>query len=122
VPSEDDRLAISRILRLGYVSVSNEEPKVLVPVFDAEQYGQFCSIISELEREFVQDVFPSYIEDYAATIDEHIPSFISEDERYFVSHDIGPHYAVLYWLSDHGYLRYPTDEEARRLCTVVWCS
>jgi len=121
-PNEHDKLAISRIVDLGYVNVQNEKPKVMVPFFSAEQFEQFCSITSELERELVEDTFPSYIANYAEIIDEHIPRFVSEDERSFVKHDIGPQYAVVYWLSDHCCLRYPTDEEARRLCTVAWCS
>lgn len=121
-PNEHDKLAISRMVDLGYVHVQDEKPKVMVPFFSAEQFRRFCSITSELERELKKDVFPKYIADYAAIIDEQIPRFISEDERNFVKHEICPQYAVVYWLSDHGYLRYPTDEEARRLCTVFWCS
>ena len=121
-PNEHDKLAISRMVDLGYVTVSNEKPRVMIPFFNAEQFGQFCSTTSELERELREDVFPGYIAKYAEIIDEHIPRFISDDERSFVKHDIGPQFAVVYWLSDHGYLRYPTDEEARRLSTVAWCS
>jgi hypothetical protein len=53
--------------------------------------------------------------------EKHIPKFISKEERYYLSHGIYPQYAVLFYLTDNGYLRYPTDEEAKRICTVLWC-
>ena len=57
----------------------------------------------------------------AENLAQEIPSFISKEERNYLKYQLYPQYAVLYWLSDNGLLRYPTDEEAMRLCTVVWC-
>ena len=62
-----------------------------------------------------------FIEGYARTMEKEIPGFLPPDIRRYLKYQAYPQYAVLYWLADKGYLRYPTVEEAKRLCTVVWC-
>ena len=54
-------------------------------------------------------------------MEKEIPGFLPPDIRRYLKYQAYPQYAVLYWLADKGYLRYPTVEEAKRLCTVVWC-
>jgi len=61
------------------------------------------------------------IEKFSAEIDKEIPAFISKEERTYLKYQLYPQHAVLYRLSDNGLLRFPTDEEAKRMCTVVWC-
>jgi hypothetical protein len=43
------------------------------------------------------------------------------DQKNYLKYSGSPQHAVLYWLADNGFLRYPNDEEAKRICSVVWC-
>ena len=74
-----------------------------------------------IEKEAGQTLFTGFIEGYARTMEKEIPGFLPPDIRRYLKYQAYPQYAVLYWLADKGYLRYPTVEEAKRLCTVVWC-
>ena len=120
-PNENDKLIISKMADLGYVSVVNGVTRILIPFFDKEQYIKLQTIFSDIKRELGEDLFADYINNYAKQFEKHIPKFVPKDERFYRSHDIYPHYAVLYYLADTGYLRYPTDEETKRVCTVLWC-
>jgi RNA polymerase sigma factor (sigma-70 family) len=120
-PNENDKLIISKMVDLGYVKVENETPRILIPFFDKVQYMKLQEIFNDIKEEVGEDLFTDYINNYAKEFEKYIPNFVSKDERYFMSHNIYPHYAVLYYLADKGWLRYPTDEEAKRVCTVLWC-
>jgi RNA polymerase sigma factor (sigma-70 family) len=120
-PNENDKLVISKMVDLGYVSVENEVPKILIPFFDKQQYIKLQAIFNDIKEELGEDLFADYINNYAKQFEKYIPSFVSKDEKYYIAHKIYPHYAVLYYLADKGCLRYPTDDEAKRLCTVLWC-
>lgn len=61
------------------------------------------------------------MEGYASIAEEIIPAFLPAAERDFHKYmQCVPDYIVLYCLDDAGMLRTPSDEESRRLCTVVW--
>jgi RNA polymerase sigma factor (sigma-70 family) len=120
-PNENDKLIISKMVDLGYVSVENEVSKILIPFLDKTQYIKLKEIFEDIKAETGAELFSDYINNYAQQFEKHIPLFVSKDERYYASHSIYPHYAVLYHLADAGYLRYPTEEEAKRLCTILWC-
>lgn len=118
-PNENDKLEIARLIELGYVKMNNNTPEILIPFFDKEQYTRLMAIFSEVKAS-LGNPFAEYIEGYAKIMDAHIPDFISREERYHVTHSIYPQYAVLFHLVDRGLLRYPSDEEVKRLATIVW--
>ncbi|MDR1687102.1 MAG: hypothetical protein LBS21_00635 [Clostridiales bacterium] len=68
-----------------------------------------------------QYLFADFIEGFAREIEKEIPPFVTGAKRTYLKYQAYPQYSVLYWLADNGLLRYPTDEEAKRLCTIVWC-
>jgi hypothetical protein len=65
-------------------------------------------------------MFTDYILKFADYIESEIPSFINEDEKNYLRFSAYPQYAILYRLQDNGFLRVPTAEEAKRLCSIVW--
>jgi len=121
-PNELDKLAIAREAEAGYVKMADGRPKLLIPFFAKDEHEKLSLIIDEIIGELGEDLFADYIEKWAKLFDDEIPAFISKEERIYHRYKIYPQYAILYWLADNGVLRYPTDEEAKRLCTVVWCT
>lgn len=121
-PNKFDQLVISREAEQGYVCMENNHPKMLIPFFFKDEYEQLGKILDEIIAELGETLFADYIDDFAIAFEKELPAFISKEERIYHKYKIYPQYAVLYWLTDNGYLRYPTDEEAKRLCTVVWCT
>lgn len=121
-PNELDKLVITREAEQGYVKMGNGTPKILIPYFIKSQYEKLTVILDEIIAELGEDMFADYIEKFAEIFNKEIPDFVSKEERVYHKYKIYPQYAILYWLSDNGYLRYPTEEEAKRLCTVVWCT
>ncbi len=120
VPNEHDKLVIAREAEEGYVRMIDGKPKILVPYFNKPEFSSLSNILDEILAELGEEIFIDYIEKYANSFEKEIPDFISSEERVYHKYKIYPQYAVLYWLTDNDFLRYPTDEEAKRLCTVVW--
>jgi RNA polymerase sigma factor (sigma-70 family) len=119
-PNEHDQLLIAQHVELGYVRMEDNRPKLLIPFFQKEEYDRFQTIINEMINEVGDDFFADYLEDYARQFESEIPRFLSKEEQSYHRFKLSPHYAILYWLTDNGYLRYPDDEEAKRMCTIVW--
>ena len=120
-PNKYDKTAIASLVGEGYARVKNDVPELMIPFFDAEEYGRLREQLDIIEKEAGQTLFTGFIEGYARTMEKEIPGFLPPDIRRYLKYQAYPQYAVLYWLADKGYLRYPTVEEAKRLCTVVWC-
>ena len=121
-PNELDKLVIAREAEQGYVKMVDDKLKMLIPFFSKDEYDNLNVILDEIINELGEDLFVEYIENFARLFEKEIPIFISEEEKIYHKYKIYPQYAILYWLSDNILLRYPTDEEAKRLCTVVWCN
>lgn len=120
IPNELDKLMIARFAEQGYVKIEKDLPKLLIPFLVEEEYEQLSVILDEIVAELGEEMFADYIERFAGQFEAEIPGFVSKEERIYHKYKIFPQYAILYSLAEHGYLRYPDEEEAKRLCTVVW--
>ena len=120
IPNEMDKLIIAKAVENGYVKVESGHTALLIPYFTKNEFDKLVTIIDEAKAEVGSDVFEPYIKNFAKMYVKEIPDFVPEADRIHFSNNIYPQYAVLYYLSDNGYLRYPDNEEAKRLCTVVW--
>lgn len=120
-PNEYDKAIISSLAEPGYVKMEKDKPVLLIPFLDKEEYARLQRVLDGIQKEAGETLFADFIEGFAAAMEKEIPAFISPSERIYLQYQAYPQYAVLYWLADNGRLRYPTDEEAKRLCTVVWC-
>jgi len=119
-PNDYDKEMITSLVKQGYVKMENDRPKLLIPFLFADEVQKLNELGEKLNEETGENLFVDFIEGYAAEISKEIPSFISEDIRTYLKYQAYPQLAVMYWLADNGLLRYPTDEEAKRLCTIVW--
>jgi len=121
-PTSMDKETIAEYVSMGYVQVDGNTPKLLVPFLYKEEYNSLMKLMDEIVEEVGENLFVDYIEAYAEIIEKELPAFITKEERIYHKGVLVPWYAVLYWLSSNGYLRYPTEEEAKRLCIIVWCT
>ncbi len=120
-PNEYEKAMIASFAERGYAKAENGKPILLIPFFDKDENVKLRRVLDIIQKEAGETLFTPFIEGFAEMIEKEIPSFVSADERVYLKYQAYPQYAVLYWLSDNGYLKYPSDEEAKRLCTVVWC-
>ena len=85
-----------------------------------DEYEKLDKILLDIEAELGDDFFIEYIEGYMKKAKGQIPNFLPENERNYVATKISCISAMPYYLSTIGKLRYPTDEEAKRLGIIIW--
>jgi len=119
-PNDYDKILIAKHAGLGYIKVDGGKPQMMIPYLNKDEYEKLDKIFSEIESELGNDFFVDFNESYTKKAKSQIPDFISEDEKVNTIGGITCAYAIPYYLSEHNKLRYPTDEEAKRLCTIVW--
>ncbi|MDR0314167.1 MAG: hypothetical protein LBI14_11300, partial [Treponema sp.] len=120
-PNDYDKMRIAAFVQQGYAKMEGGNPKLMIPFFDAEEWASFNAVLDKIQKEIGETLFAGLIEGFAEAMEKEIPSFISKDEKTYLKYSAYPQYALLCWLVDNGLLRDPTDEEAKRLSTVVWC-
>jgi len=120
--TELDKEVFARQAEQGYVQMVDGQPKMMIPFLTKVEHDKLQKILDEIIVELGEHFFVDYIEKFAEMFAKELPEFISKGERDYHASRIYPQYAVLYWLAGNGLLRYPSVEEAKRLCTVVWCT
>jgi len=119
-PDNYDKTLIARYVELGYVKVENDKMSMLIPYLKKDEYEKLDKILLEVEAELGDDYFVDYIEGYMKKVKAQTPDFLPENEKNYVATGISAITAVPYYLADCGKLRYPTDEEAKRLGIIIW--
>lgn len=120
-PNDYDKQMIVSFIEQGYVKIENNRPKLLIPFLFPDEWQKYNALWQKINHDIGENIFAEFIEGFTRELESEIPPFISNAERIYLKYQAYPQYSVLYWLSDNGLLRYPTDEEAKRLCTIVWC-
>jgi len=120
-PNDFDKEMIASFANQGYAKMEDGKPQLLIPFLTADEWQKYNEIWAKIHHDIGQNIFVDFIEGFAAEIQKEIPPFISENERIYLKYQAYPQYSVLYWLADNGLLRYPSDEEAKRLSTIIWC-
>ena len=120
-PNNYDKELVASFTKQGYAKMENGKPKLLIPFLFADEWQKYNELWEKIHNDIGQNIFAAFIEGFAVEIQKEIPPFISEAERIYLKYQAYPQYSVLYWLTDNGLLRYPTDEEAKRLSTIIWC-
>jgi hypothetical protein len=115
-----EKNAAVSLVEQGYLKFEDKRPILLIPVLNLQEKEGLNVIFQEIYNELGETMLTDYILKFAEYIESEIPRFIGEDEKNYLRFAAYPQYAILYWLQDNGFLRVPTDEEAKRLCSVVW--
>jgi hypothetical protein len=118
--SELDKLTLAKHIANGYAVMENNRPRLLIPAMTKDEYAQLGIIFTEIISELGKGFFTKYTESYAEQVSKELPSFLPAGIRNFYKYLIQPHYAALYRLNNNGKLRTPSDEEAKRMCLIVW--
>lgn len=118
-----DKILIARYAEMGLVKVDHAKSDkifMLIPYLKKEEYEKLNAILLDIEAELGNDYFVDYIESYMKKAKGQIPDFLPENEKNFVAAAISCIAALPFYLSTVGKLRYPTDEEAKRLGIIIW--
>ncbi|MDL2287403.1 sigma-70 family RNA polymerase sigma factor [Eubacteriales bacterium OttesenSCG-928-G02] len=119
-PNEYDKAAFVPLIESRYAKTIDGKPVLLIPYFNENEYKMLEELLDTIHKEVGETLFADFIEGFSKVAEKEIPDFISPEEKIYLKYQAYPQYAVLYWLADNNLLRYPTDSEALRLCTVVW--
>lgn len=117
-PTEHEKEMIAELARKGYVVMENGAPRIGIPFFTGTAVRDYLTKISPnyIRKEAVMAAY----EDFMAYTKPKIPAYVSGVEREFVSSSFQPEAAIMYVLYQNGYLREPTEDEKRRICTLIW--
>jgi hypothetical protein len=118
-----DKTLIARYVEMGLVKVDREKGdkiSILIPYLNKDEYEKLNTIFLNIEAELGDDFFVDYIEGYMKKAKAQVPGFLPENERNFVATGISCSTALTFYLSAIGKLRYPTEEEAKRLGIIIW--
>ena len=121
--NEYDKTLIASFVEAGLVKVDHtqgDKISLLIPYLEKDEYEKLDKILLETEAALGEDFFVDYIEGYMKAAKKHIPDFLPDNEKNYVSTGITCINAVPYYLASVGKLRYPTDEEAKRLGIIIW--
>ena len=119
-PEKYDKNLIAKYAGLSYVKAEDDKISMLIPYLKKNEYEKLDKILLEVESELGDDFFVDYIEGYMKTVKKQLPDFLPDNEKNYVATGICSITAIPYYLAEHGRLRYPTDEEAKRLGILIW--
>jgi RNA polymerase sigma factor (sigma-70 family) len=116
-----DKEIISDLISKGYVSNIGSELKICVPYLSHDQMVAVNTVLQKCYNEMLdENKIYQASESYIDTMNKKIPSFVDENERRHLLTSFSP-FATIFWvLYKNGYLKEPTAEEKKCICTVVW--
>ena len=125
-PNDYDKDAIANLVQKGYIKVENEKPIILIPYIKPkdnsplEKYydaPNFKSKLAEyLNVDEIVDVYCKQVEQ----IRNLVPKFLDINEtNQAIKDSLSSHYGILWYLYQNNYLTKPTDDEVKRLCTLI---
>lgn len=120
-PNEYDKEIIAQLSAEGYVAVHDGKPVILIPYFTFDEYKEFCRIMDDVVLPKIEkSAGKTLLKDYADFIESKIPSYLSNEEKEFVKFRFYQPNAYAYLLYKTGNLAEPTENEKKRICTIVW--
>ena len=117
-PTEAEKEVIANLTRKGYVIIEDGAPRIAVPFLDGKAF-----------RDFITRTLPEYLDldsvwrmvlSYGEFVERLLPKGIDKQEREYLCTDFFPEAAIMYMLFQKGYLKEPSEEEKKRICTLVW--
>lgn len=120
-PNNYDKEIIADLIREGYVSNEEGKLKILVPYLTSNEMQKVDKILQRyldemLDEKEIEKIFNEYVE----KMNKEIPSFVDKNERNHLLTGFSPYITILWLLYKNGYLKEPTIEEKKHLCTIMW--
>lgn len=128
-PNDFDKEIIAHLCELGYVRVENGKPMILVPIIrrgaqlenlKKQLETQFDELGSKLEAE--KNNYVELVVKQRRSIEKLLPHYLDKNEKNFhISTCCGfTVYHVIYMLLKNGYLKMPSEDEKKSICTLVY--
>ena len=119
-PGDYDKMLVATCCEAGLVKVEGDKISMMIPYLTKIEHDKLDEILSETEMELGDDYFVDFIKGYMKQAKAQIPEFLPESEKNHIAAGITCRTTIPYYLADIGKLRYPTDEEAKRLGIIIW--
>lgn len=129
IPNDYDKEIIANLCEQGYVRIENGKPAILVPIIQCGEKleklkNQLESVLCELESKLntEKSKFVELFIKHRKSLEKHLPKYIDKNERDFhLSISNGSMvYHVIYMLMKNGYLKMPSEDEKKRICTLIY--
>ena len=133
VPSDFDKEAIAIMCDKGYVTVKNGKPVILVPVINIENAKKIFDFgntetpdaeYNALIKGFIDrfDEFADRIIKERSVFAKTLPKSLDKNElNYVITQSCGfSMQGIIYALHRNGYLYTPSDDEKKRICTLIF--
>lgn len=117
-PNTYDKEIIAKLIAGGYVANDSGELSICVPYLNKDQKEQLDKYIDEIGEDLMS--YQSLFLEYTKFIDQYIPKHLDKNERNHYKTSFSPHATLLYLLHKEGQLKTPTENEIKRICTLVW--
>ena len=133
VPNDFDKEAIAIMCDKGYVKVENGKPVILVPVINIENAKKIFDFgntetpdaeYNALIKGFIDrfDEFADRIIKERSVFAKTLPKSLDKNElNYVITQSCGfSMQGIIYALHRNGYLYTPSDDEKKRICTLIF--
>ena len=121
LPNDFEKELIAQFTVDGFVTVINGRPKIMIPYFTREEFTAFRNIMdNEVIPSAEAEAGTMLAVNYGNFIEGYIPSYLSKEEKAFVRSRFYVPNAFTYLLMKSGKLTMPTEEECKRICSIVW--
>ncbi len=125
-PNDYDKILIATQVEKGYVRVDDGRPVLLIPYVSANALEALVAdsvIMAHMvaERDKIDAVIDRLVE-HRRTFAKRLPAYLDENERnYTIANRAGfGAHEIIYALHHAGYLYTPSEEEKKRICTIVF--
>ncbi len=126
VPNDYDRILISTQVEKGYVRVDDGRPVLLIPyingaALEAPEANSAIAAYQIVHRDKI-DHMVELLAEHRRAFAKRLPAYLDENERnYTIANRAGfGQHGIVYALHHAGYLYTPSEEEKKRICTIVF--
>lgn len=119
--NENDKGTIAELAQKGYIQVDNGIPRILIPYLTFSEKEKLNNIIyNDLLPKIMAEINTNIATDYANYISKMIPDYLPKGEKEFVSSRFYEPCSFSWLPMKDGYLKEPTNDEKKRMCTIIW--
>ena len=119
-PDDYFKTIISGYIENGCVKVENDKVSMMIPYLKKAEFDKFDAIMHEIEDELGTDYFVDYIDGYMKEVKKSVPDFLPLNEKNYVATGISCITGLPYRLAELGKIRYPREDELKRLGIMIW--
>jgi len=118
--TSDDKEMISFLIEKGYAETKDGHPVLLIPYLTSDEKAKLDEIIDAIVAQVSVNMTSNLYADHKKHVMKLFPNYVSDDEKEFITSHFYEPLAVTWLCLKNGKLTEPTDNEKKRICTIMW--